>query len=561
MFTTIDDGVSEGDETLTLTVTNVTGAAVHSSIAHTATITESNLPPTLDLRVSQAGEQRNQVSQDGGTVTLQIRANDPNLDDQLAYAWTDSSAELNLEAETSANVAIEPADLSPGLYRIHATATDDADNPLSTSRNLTLQVVESLAALAAGDDDGDGVDNVTEGRNDADEDGIPDYLDNSSEPTVLPTSTPNAFAQTNPGTRLAVGEAAIVSGTYTPDISQADLTDWVEAQAAAAPAQDDQYESAGELFDFEVQQLSNPGQSISVVLPLATPIPADAVYRKYTPADGWRDFILNDSNDIASAPGPAELCPPPDSETYEAGLTSGNECLRLTISDGGPNDSDNEMNALVLDPGTIAVRDATPPVLTVPSSLTFTSDVDVARSSGQIQDFISQASCVDDLSGERTVSDDAPDTFNTGSTTSVTFNCADAAGNEASGAASVTINTPAPVTEATGSSSGSGCFIATAAYGSWLAPEVTLLRQFRDRHLLTNEPGRMFVSTYYKYSPPLADAIADSESLATVTRFLLAPLVLTLKFPLYAILLVLLSALGLMGLTRLRDKKMGLKSV
>ena len=162
MFTTIDDGVSEGDETLTLTVTNVTGAAVHSSIAHTATITESNLPPTLDLRVSQAGEQRNQVSQDGGTVTLQIRANDPNLDDQLAYAWTDSSAELNLEAETSANVAIEPVDLSPGLYRVRATATDNADNPLSTSRNLTLQVVESLAALAAGDDDGDGVDNVTE---------------------------------------------------------------------------------------------------------------------------------------------------------------------------------------------------------------------------------------------------------------------------------------------------------------------------------------------------------------------------------------------------------------
>ena len=137
------------------------------------------------------------------------------------------------------------------------------------------RVVTTLAALAAGDDDGDGVDNVTEGRNDADDDGIPDYLDNSSEPTVLPTSNPNAFAQTNPGTRLAVGEAAIVSGTYTPDISQADLAEWVEAQAAAAPAQDDQYESAGELFDFEVQQLSNPGQSISVVLPLADPIPAD----------------------------------------------------------------------------------------------------------------------------------------------------------------------------------------------------------------------------------------------------------------------------------------------
>lgn len=72
---------------------------------------------------------------------------------------------------------------------------------------------------------------------------------------------------------------------------------------------------------------------------------------------------------------------------------------------------------------------------------------------------------------------------------------------------------------------GGGCFIATAAYGSLLEPQVVLLRHFRDRFLLTNRPGTFFVTQYYRYSPPLADFIADHPILRAVTRFFLYPLV------------------------------------
>jgi subtilisin family serine protease len=48
-----------------------------------------------------------------------------------------------------------------------------------------------------------------------------------------------------------------------------------------------------------------------------------------------------------------------------------------------------------------------------------------------------------------------------------------------------------------GGGDGGGCFIATAAYGSVMHPYVEKLRQFRDRHLLTNGIGKRFVEAYY----------------------------------------------------------------
>jgi subtilisin family serine protease len=81
------------------------------------------------------------------------------------------------------------------------------------------------------------------------------------------------------------------------------------------------------------------------------------------------------------------------------------------------------------------------------------------------------------------------------------------------------------VTSSGSGGGGGGCFIATAAWGSEMHPRVAALRRFRDRYLMSNLPGRLFVKSYYRVSPPLADFIARHELLRKMVRWGLSPLV------------------------------------
>ena len=69
------------------------------------------------------------------------------------------------------------------------------------------------------------------------------------------------------------------------------------------------------------------------------------------------------------------------------------------------------------------------------------------------------------------------------------------------------------------------CFIATAAYDSPFHSHVEILRNFRDKYLITNKLGRKLVKLYYKYSPPLANIIAKHKTLKIAVRISLLPLV------------------------------------
>ena len=82
------------------------------------------------------------------------------------------------------------------------------------------------------------------------------------------------------------------------------------------------------------------------------------------------------------------------------------------------------------------------------------------------------------------------------------------------------------------SGNGGGCLIATAAYGSELAPQVQLLREIRDNQLMNTEAGSAFMSSfneaYYSFSPYIADMERESPVFKEIVKLGLTPMLSTL---------------------------------
>ncbi|MDD5454210.1 MAG: right-handed parallel beta-helix repeat-containing protein [Candidatus Ratteibacteria bacterium] len=73
------------------------------------------------------------------------------------------------------------------------------------------------------------------------------------------------------------------------------------------------------------------------------------------------------------------------------------------------------------------------------------------------------------------------------------------------------------------------CFLATILGVSRAKEEIMLVRRFRDEKLATNPAGRLFVSTYYRVSPSLADFIRGYPALINTAREMLMPVIWVMK--------------------------------
>jgi hypothetical protein len=85
---------------------------------------------------------------------------------------------------------------------------------------------------------------------------------------------------------------------------------------------------------------------------------------------------------------------------------------------------------------------------------------------------------------------------------------------------------------------GGGCLIATATYGTEMAPQVQLLREIRDNQLMNTDSGESFMtgfnSVYYSFSPYVADLQRESPLFKEIVKIGITPLLSSLYFMEYA---------------------------
>ncbi len=83
------------------------------------------------------------------------------------------------------------------------------------------------------------------------------------------------------------------------------------------------------------------------------------------------------------------------------------------------------------------------------------------------------------------------------------------------------------------SPSGGGCLIATATYGTELAPQVQQLREIRDQKLMKTEFGQSFLNSfnefYYSFSPVIADLERENPVFKETIKIIITPMLSTLS--------------------------------
>jgi len=332
------DDLEEMEEKIIIKMATPQNAVAGGKATHTIVITVSNQAPVASLNLFQNGIGASAATIDGGFVLVTSSIRDPNSNDTHTFDW--NASDNAMVPSSSANpeeFRFDPAGLQQGVYIIRLTVTDNGTPPKSSSFEFPVTVISG--APLDPDENGNG---------------LPDSLDINPDPSVM-QATENGKLVTEAGLRLRIGSVASAGMNLSPMIDESLLAEHGSVTGGPGLNTEDSYTIIGGLFDFEIHDLRAAGQSVLLILPLSEAIPANGVYRKYVPDVGWQMFVEDVNNRLYSASSNGSECPAVGSNSYDAGIIEGNDCLQLRIQDGGPNDADAEKNGVIKDPSGVAV--------------------------------------------------------------------------------------------------------------------------------------------------------------------------------------------------------------
>ena len=293
---------------------------------HRVIFTRMNRQPEVDLVIRQDDQGVTTVVRQAGKVVVTALAQDADHD-PLLYDWSLTDSQLgDIQTDDDpATLELDPFNIRAGSYTLAVTVSDGGEPRKETTTTAVLVVAEGKDIIA-----------------DRDADGIADKQDGIERPNLLQgrdNENDYYLLQSEPGTRLVLGSRARKRGQFSARLASAVLAGLPDGRVAST------------IYDVEVHD-ALPGQSRYLVLPQATPLPADAAY--FTHGVVWSVFQEDDLNRLYSASSDkAGLCPPPRSQRYQPGLKVADTCVQVLIEDGGTNDVDETVNGVVVHTGAI----------------------------------------------------------------------------------------------------------------------------------------------------------------------------------------------------------------
>nr|WP_171760856.1 FG-GAP-like repeat-containing protein [Vibrio sp. RE86] len=325
------DGDS-GDETITLIfdpsasnpIENELNLNIGPKSSHTITLSESNIASKLAL-TSTVNSVETSFIDDGLEVAVSARITNGAADDVTWFYPEELGAIVSGDNSRITFTTGSVRGEDPIEIRAELTTTGET---LSTTLHL----------YPITNEDG----HIEDHNNNL----VLDYLESNlpSFAVALNDSHSNKFiVQSNIGTQIRLGTMAAAEQKAGIGLDD----DAIAQYGIPAP---DNYLLEHGLIDFEVHNIAEAGDSVSIVIPQAEPVVMEATLKKYSLTKGWYDFVEDEQNSVLATLGQSGFCPPPGDASYNRKPMAGDWCIQLTIQDGGPNDDDGSANGRIIDP-------------------------------------------------------------------------------------------------------------------------------------------------------------------------------------------------------------------
>ncbi|MCU7862773.1 MAG: hypothetical protein KZQ92_02215 [Candidatus Thiodiazotropha sp. (ex Lucinoma borealis)] len=336
-------------QSIRLDLGQVTNAVLGPTSSCDILLTSEQISPRVLLNISQYNKLYRIVIKYKSPIIISTTisgTSEENDIDHISYDWSISDSTLVDTDTDTETFTIDPSSVETGLYKIGVLVNLGSRQ---LSDELSFLLVSNNPARYGDDIDQDGELDYPDGSDDTDQDGIPDYLDHSNLPTnVLQEVKADlvVLIKAEPGLNLFLGDIAFQALNYGALITSDDIAKCINS-SICGESDTTNYPYLSGLFDFQIKDLPDIGESVRVVIPQRNSINPNSVFRIRTPT-GWQAFLEDTKNFIKTTQGSNRTCPPPRNETYEEGLQEGSWCVELTLEDGGPNDSDGQADGKII---------------------------------------------------------------------------------------------------------------------------------------------------------------------------------------------------------------------